>query len=58
MTLSEGGNNIYDDMALINEAHIIDDMMIYNATWAIEVAVTLSEGGNQTAEITSGPDPI
>ena len=27
-------------------------------TWAIEVAVTLSEGGNHTAEITSGPEPI
>jgi len=28
------------------------------STWAIEVAVTLSEGGNHTADITSGPDPI
>ena len=27
-------------------------------TWAIEVAVTLSDGGNQTAEMTRGPEPI
>ena len=38
--------------------HVFTSYIFLLSTWATEVAVTLSEGGNHTAEMTRGPEPI